>query len=157
MDTTGRIGLVSGGTDWASRLIVKVTGSPIHHAFIDCGDGTCVSAQPDGVKRMKVSDFPDVLWVEVGTLEQRQAAAKFALTLVNEPYNVPAFILAGLNSMGLVPFAVQPPLAIAVRPFGYICSQLVDAAFYAAGLGLFPGPSAFVWPGELARLVPEPV
>jgi hypothetical protein len=159
MTTIGRIGLVSGGTDFWARLITVVTGSPVHHAVLDLGDGTCASAEPTGVERLPIEHFERIEWVEVGTLEQREAAAAAALAIVQRhaPYNKPSFVLAGLNSLGLIPPLVQEPLALLVRRFGYICSSLVDACFLTAGLDLFPGPSELVWPGELARLVPNPV
>ena len=148
----GDILLVSGGTDPAARLIVFVTRSPVHHAAIDLGDGTCISAETDGVQRKPISEFAHVQTLTVGTPEQRAQAAWFAEGLVKQPYNKAAFILAGLSSLGLIPGFLEQALADLVDGRGYICSSLVDTCYLAAGLDILPGPSAFTWPGELVQL-----
>lgn len=152
----GDILLVSEGTDWAARLIVFVTRNPVHHAAIDRGDGTAVSAETTGVCIKPISDFAKVQAVSIGTPEQREQAAWFAEGLVNQPYNKAAFILAGLSSLGLMPRFLEQALADLVDGHGYICSSLVDTCYLAAGIDLIEGPSTFTWPGELTTLLPPP-
>ena len=148
----GDILLVSEGRDIAARIIVFVTRNPVHHAAIDRGDGTAVSAETTGVCIKPISDFARVQAVTIGTPEQREQAAWFAEGLVKQPYNKAAFILAGLSSLGLVPRFLEQALADLVDGHGYICSSLVDTVFLAAGVDILPGPSAFTWPGELVQL-----
>ena len=149
----GDILLVSGGKDWAARIIVAVTRSPIHHAAIDLGDGTCISAEFNGVQRKSISDFAHVETVSPGTVEQRNLVAWLAEKHIGQPYNKAAFILAGLNALHLIPSILAQPLADLADGHGVICSSLVDTCYLAAGIDLFPGPEAFTWPGELGTLL----
>jgi hypothetical protein len=152
----GDILLVSGGRDFWARVIVAVTANPIHHAAIDLGDGTAVSAEMDGVKIVPITNFAHVTVLNVGpTPEQRDAIIDAALGYVKRGtrYNRYAFILAGLDALHLIPAIARQPLADLVDDWGVICSSLVDTCYLAAGIDLFPGPEAFTWPGELGKLV----
>ena len=154
MSEAGRIGLVYGGKDWMARLIRLVTRSPIHHTVIDLGDGTCASAETDGVKRRPLADYPDIIWVDRGTEEQRTSIAWFGGNEADRDtaYNRPAFVLAGLASLGLIPRCAAKPLADWADEQGYTCSGLVDTALEAAGIDLFPGMSpVYTTPAQLAN------
>lgn len=152
----GDILLVSQGRDWAARVIVLVTRSPIHHAAIDLGDGTCISAEFHGVERKPITDFAHVQRISPGTPEQRHLAAWLAEKYIGTPYNRAAFILAGLDALGLIPRILAQPLADWADDHGVICSSLVDTCYLAAGIDLLPGPSAFTFPGELGALLGQP-
>jgi cell wall-associated NlpC family hydrolase len=149
----GDILLVSGGRDFWARVIVAVTANPIHHAAIDLGDGTCISAEMNGVQRKPISDFAHVDTLSIGTPEQRNLVAWHAENYIGTRYNQAAFILAGLDALHLIPGIARQPLADLVDDWGVICSSLVDTCYLAAGIDLFPGPEAFTWPGELGKLV----
>lgn len=149
---TGRVGLVSGGTDWAAKLIRLVTRSPIHHVVIGLDDTYCISAEPDMVRRMPTAHYPHIEWLPAqGTPEQQRIIAWFATTLLGQPYNNRGFVLAGLDALGLIPNWARIALA-EWGDRGYTCSQLVDVCHYAADIDLFEGPSVYTYPAELANL-----
>lgn len=150
----GRIGLVYGGSDWMARLIRLVTKSQFHHVIIDLGDGTCASAETNGMERKHLSDYPNVVWFVIGTEEQQRTIAWFGANEVarNTAYNRPAFVLAGLADMGLVPRFLEYCVADWADDLGFTCSSLADTALEAAGIDLFPGQSPiYTSPADLAR------
>ena len=149
----GRIGLVSGGKDWAARLITAVTRSEDHHVVIAQDETWCWSAEPTGVKLMRIDHYPRVRWLEpIGTQEQQAQALSFAAAQDGRPYNKAAFVFAGLHALGLVPACAEEPLDRAFSRYGWTCSALVDAAYFSAGVDILPHlPSLFVYPAELAR------
>jgi hypothetical protein len=148
----GRVGLVYGADDWAARIIKVVTHSPIHHAIVDLGDGYCVSAEIDGIKRPPLSQFPNVIWVEPGTQQQRETAAWFAATLIGTGYNRRAFVLAGLDALHLIPGLLRKPLDDWATEYGYTCSGLVVASFDVAGADWATETPTYTSPADLARL-----
>ena len=156
---TARIGLVSGGRDWAAKLICRTTRSPYHHVMLARDDEWCLSAEPSGVKPMRIDHFHDpdgigttVTWLPViGTPEQRALALAFAEAAVGTRYNKVAFVFAGLHSLGAVPLRAEEPLDRVFSRFGYTCSALVDSAYFAGGIDLLPCRSLFVYPSELSR------
>ena len=150
----GDILLVSQGQDFFAKVIRLVTRNPIHHAAIDLGDGTCISAEINGVQRKPNTDFAHVDTLSIGTPDQRNLVAWLAEQYVGQPYNKRAFVIAGLNAMHLIPAFLAQPLADWADDYGVICSSLVDTCYLAAGIDLFPGPEAFTWPGELGKLLP---
>ena len=151
---TGRIGLVYGGRDWLARLIRVVTRSAFHHVIIDLGDGTCASAETNGMERKDLRDYPKVVWFTIGTEEQRRTIAWFGANEVqrNTAYNRPAFVLAGLADLGLVPRFLHQCVADWADEHGFTCSSLADTALEAAGIDLFEDQSPiYTSPADLAR------
>lgn len=138
MDLTGRIGLVSGGTDWWARRIVEFTHSPYHHVVIGLDNGYCVSAEPDGVRELPQAHYPDIHWLDpIGTLEQQHEAAWHAIQMIDQPYNNRALALASAAALGLP----IPRTAIRwTQGHGYTCVTLACAAYAAVGITLLKQP-----------------
>jgi hypothetical protein len=149
----GDILLVSGGKDGWARWIRLVTRSPIHHVAIDLGDGMAASAEAPAVKIKPISEFAYVTVVSVGTPEQRQQVAWHAANMVGRKYSRLGFILAGLDSLGLIPRFLQQPLSDLADETGCTCGSMVDECYLAVGIDLVPGPSGLTWPGELGQLL----
>ena len=139
MDSSaGRIGLVSGGTDFWARRIVEFTHSPYHHVVVGLDAEWCMSAEPEGVKRMPNRHYPNIHWLDpIGTPHEQQAAAQHATQLADIPYNNRALALASAKALGL------PVPAAAVRwagGHGYTCVMLASAAYAAVGITLLKQP-----------------
>jgi hypothetical protein len=149
----GRVGLVYGANDIAARIIRVVTHSPIHHSIIDLGDGTCASAELKSIERLPLSQFPNVIWVEPGTPEQRQSAAWFAASMIGHAYNRPAFVLAGLDALHLVPGLLRKPLDDWATEYGFTCSGLVVASFNAANADWPTETPTYTSPADLAHIL----
>ena len=154
--SAGDILLVSGGRDGWAKWIRLVTRSPIHHAAIDLGNGTASSAEAPAVRIKPISEFAHVTRLSIGTPEQKAKVAFHALLMVGRPYTRLGFILAGLDSLGLIPRFLQQPLSDLADEFGVTCGSMVDECFLAAGVDLLPGPSGLTWPGELGQLLDSP-
>ena len=151
----GDVLLVSQGRDIWARVIVGITGNPIHHIALDRGDGTAVSAEIDRVKIVPITNFAHVQTVSLGTAKQRNDAAWFAeqIAATRARYNKAAFVLAGASAIGLMPRWSEQLLSDLVDDWGYICSSLVDTCLTAVGIDLLDGPATFTWPGEFADAV----
>lgn len=149
----GHIGLVSGGTDPTAKLINWVTDSPVHHILIGENNEYCISAEPSGVRRMRIDHYNHVEWLPaLGTPEQLELVVWHAINLIGTPYNNRAFVLAGLDSLGLIPGILRQPLADWADDYGVTCSGLADLVHTAAGVDLFDGPSLFTYPAEFVGL-----
>jgi hypothetical protein len=155
--SAGDILLVSGASDGYARIIRFVTRSTYHHAAIDNGDGTAVSAEAPAVMVKPISEFANVTVLAVGTVEQRAAVARHALNMVGRRYSRLGFVLAGLDAVGLIPGFLSQALADLADRDGVTCGSMVDECYLAAGIDLLPGPSGLTWPGELGQLLgPNP-
>jgi uncharacterized protein YycO len=162
----GDFGLVkTGGQGFAGLVAWAIrfgTDAPVNHAFVYVGDGRIVEAEPGGACESSVDRYGDVVWstgrldVEL-TTTQRWAIVQAALDAVGTPYgwlDIVAIALAQKRLGGLVDS--DDWIARRISNDGtLICSQLVDVAYKAAGVGLFadgrlPG---LVSPGDLYRLL----
>jgi cell wall-associated NlpC family hydrolase len=163
----GDFGLVgSHPGPWWQRLAESAirfgTDSPVDHAFVYVGDGRIVEA----VSRVRISmdtGYPDVIWSSgrLGRLtpdpDQRREIVKAALGYCGEAYNMLDIIAIGLaqRRMGSLVDGDEWWVRRLSDNHRLICSQLVDAAYLAAGIHLFtdgrlPG---LVSPGDLLGLL----
>lgn len=149
-EITGRIGLIQGGTDVWSRLIVAGTGSPFHHCIIAINDTQCMSAEyPRALVRPLSAFAGQITWLDVNaTAEQQHAAAWHALALDGTPYNRVSFGLAGAHALH-----IPTPRALSTwaRRYGDDCVMLSCAAYEAAGIHLLDDPVT-ASPGDLAKV-----
>lgn len=149
----GCIGMVSGGQDPTAKLIRWVTRSPVHHIVIGVDDETCISAEPDGVRRMPIRHYPHIEWLPPqGTPAQLEQVVWHAENMCGSRYNNHAFILAGLDALRLIPRWASQPLADWADDYGVTCSGLADLVHTAAGIDLFDGPSLYTFPAEFVGL-----
>jgi hypothetical protein len=148
MSLTGRIGLVSGGSDFYARAIVKYTHSPFHHVIVALDDETCVSADRPTITKRAIKDFT-VTWLPPqGTDWQQHVAAWHALQLVGQPYNRVSFALAGAHAIG-----IPTPRALSTwaTRWGMDCVMLACAVYAAVGIHLLDDPVT-ASPGDLAKV-----
>lgn len=135
--TMGQIGLLLRGSLPMERVIETVTQSPAFHAFIVVSDTECVSADIEGVRLRRLSDWADPVYSRIGLTDaQAQGIAKEALKRIGRPYSWSDDILVGIQYLtGLRwPRIVRGYMN---RDSEYMCSQLVATA-YAEGAGLHP-------------------
>lgn len=157
----------------AARVIRWGTDSPVNHAFVYTGSGRIVEA----VRRVRLGyadEYDDIIW-STGRLpaeltpstSQRDEIVATATSMVGDRYNALDIVAIGLAQKRIDPdrmahWAEKPPWYVRRLNADHreICSQVVDAAYLAAGLHLFddgrlPG---LVSPGDLYRLLlPAPV
>lgn len=171
----GDFGVVRTG-GWAAAVIRWATRSTVNHAFVYVGDGKIVEAQPGGAVLSDVSEYEGrtiwstgrvVAYCDTGGCvdgvfvpDERDAIAHAARGMVGVPYNWPDIAAIGLAQRRLGRL-VTPRSWIArrlSRGDRLICSQLVDAAYNAAGLHLFTDnrPTGLVSPGDLLDLIRTP-
>ena len=162
MSDVGQMLLIRTGGFW-SWLIRAVTNSDFNHTVNIVGDvydtkgnlleDQVVSAEGSGVTLMPRSHFPQGVVSDFPMTEHQQLVAKtFSLNAVGAKYARLAFIMIGISLI----FKTKTPLWIErylSSSKHYICSDLSDSAFHAAGIRLFEDvvPSA-VYPGMFVPL-----
>jgi uncharacterized protein YycO len=151
------------GRSWPDRIAEAAirwgTDSSASHAFIYAGGGQIVEA----VRHVRVSpaaSYTGITW-SAGRLggcdptdAQRERIVSAALSHVGESYNVLDIIAIALAQRRLGHVVDGDEWwARRLSDDGHlICSQLVDAAYLAAGISLFPGRlPGLVSPGDLLR------
>jgi cell wall-associated NlpC family hydrolase len=163
----GDFGLVSTAGPLLDRLAAAVirfdTDSPVNHAFVYVGNGNIIEA----VSRVKidyVDEYSDITWSTgrlpaalTPTSAQRDRIIAAANDLVGDRYNILDILAIGLAQRRTGRLVNdQSWWAKRLSADGReICSQLVDAAYLAAGIHLFddgrlPG---LVSPGDLYSLL----
>lgn len=171
--TAGAIGLVPIGGDvgkgiaagqLALKHIAKLKGYvpddalKYQHAFVDCGDGTIVEAEPGGAVRV-ANHYPadETLWLDRPEMLQstRDTIVHYAQTFVEAnggkgvPYSFLDYGAISLHALGVNVNWLQ----CYIQDSGHlICSQLADLAWSLAHQHIFddgrwPG---FVTPMDLA-------
>lgn len=160
-------------------LIQDVTDAPVNHAVLYLGDGQLIEAARR-VRITPVTAYPHILWSSAGFLlragpsppgvprapravqtltpQQRALITSYARAQLGAPYNLLDFLAIGLAQRRLG-HLIGLRSALARRLSSgrsFICSQLVDAAYTAAGIHLFHDgrPSGMVSPADLYHLLP---
>jgi len=168
----GDFGVVRTSGPWLDRLAAWAirwgTNSPVNHAFIATTNGRIVEAVRH-VQLGYADEYDDIVW-STGRLapeltpstSQRDEIVATALSMVGDKYNALDIVAIGLAQKRLG-HTVSDRTWWAKRLSNdgrEICSQLVDKAYFAAGIHLFedgrlPG---LVSPGDLYDLLlPAPV
>lgn len=153
MDDLAQIGLVRtrGFTSWMTRL---VTRSHWNHCVTRVSEHKVVSAQPTGVEILPVEQFPDVVWSQFPlTKAQANKIIAYSLLQVGKPYGTLTYIAIGIALL----LRIHTPDWLERRLTdgkSFICSQLADMAYQAAGIHLFRDerPPGAVTPAALAGL-----
>ena len=140
---------------WPSAVIRWVTRSKVNHAVLYIGNGYVVEGEPAGARVTPVSNYGDkLIWANWPlTDEQRPAVAAWGKAHIGTPYSWLDDAAIGLADLfHWVPGILRKRLASTST---LMCSQLVDAAYAAAGVQLFPDgrPAGAVSPGDLYTLI----
>lgn len=156
----GSIGLTSidGPVGWgirAGQLLLGDGNTPYEHAFLVLDGGELIEAQPGGARVRPLTEYDGrhVLYVapELAEVERHRICVQGRL-LVGAPYS-------GLDYLALAAHRFHLPLpglrAYVASTGHMICSQLVDEAYFSAGVHLFadcrwPG---YVTPADLFNLL----
>lgn len=141
---------------WAGRLIRWATRSPVNHAVLCVGD-VLVEGDPRGARIRPLSQYGDrVAWADWPlSVAQRATIVRWGVTRVGTPYSWLDCLYIGLvDRFGWAPQWARRQLA-STRTL--MCSQLVCAAYDAAGVHLFSDGRPFggVSPGDLYDLIPR--
>jgi len=139
-------------------MIRIITRSTVNHAAIYIGGGQIVEGYAPGARMRPLSEWPNAICSTIKlTGTERLAICRYAQAAIGTPYNyldiaaqafvrvfhrnVPRFVL---NRLG--------------RPDRLQCAQLVDLAYAAAGVTLFPDgrPFGLVAPADLLDLIAKP-
>jgi len=137
---TGQIGLVTDKRHWMGRAILCITGWRYHHTVIAVSDTHCVSAEPGGVRRRPITDYPGVVWSQYAmTDKQAHMVAGIAEYSLGIRYDYLACIAHAVAAITKVdtPTWIQRWLADRAPT---TCSALAQAAVNAAGLRTPHGP-----------------
>lgn len=143
--------LRSGGfVSWAIRAITR---SSVNHAgIVTTAAGDTVESESAGAVQKHVrpgmmfsSDLPL-------TAEQRARIVAAAENLRGTPYSYLGVAALGAKQFGI---SIRPVDTYLARNDDLFCSQLVDYAYFVAGVHLFNDDRAFhdVTPGDLERLI----
>lgn len=139
---------------WAARLIRWATRSPVNHAVLCVGD-QLVEGDPHGARLGRLDAYGDrVIWAGwTLTDNQRTEIAAWGLSRVGTPYSWLDCVEIGLvDRFGWAPRWMRRRLR---SDRTLMCSQLVTAAYDAAGVHLFDDgrPAGGVSPGDLYDLL----
>lgn len=140
-----------------ARGIQLATLSHVNHAAIVGRDGrTLIEATPEGVKKDRPLDeyaAEDIAAMHAPLSKwQAEKALTWAESKVGDAYNWPGLFALGMDRF----FGWRPQWLddAADQPTTWFCSQLVVAAYRAAGVDLCPGrPDWTCSPGELADAI----
>ena len=147
--------LVTATGGWCAGIIRKITRSKVNHAAVYVGKGNIVEAWTKGARLRTLDEWPDAQWSTVPlTGTQRIAVCRYALAAVGTPYNY--FDIAAQFIVRVFGWhAPQWALDRLGRPDRLQCAQLVDLAYAAAGVTLFPDgrPFGLVAPSDLEGLI----
>lgn len=136
-----------------ARLIQIGTVSRWNHAVIYIGHGLIVEANPTDVALSKVDKYNLVAWNrhEELTEEQRLVIVQAAKDAVGKPYDFIDIVVLALRILGLKLISNNWLVQKLAKRDGYICSELVAAAYDKAGISLVNKPDNMVTPGDLAE------
>jgi len=135
---------------WLIRL---GTVSRWNHCFIYVGDGQIIGADPTGVKKSPLSNYPVVAWNrhEELTDAQRTIIVESATHALGEPYGYFTIALLTFRILGLKILSNFPLIKKLAAKDGFICSELVDSCYLRADVTLVDKPDYLVVPGDLAE------
>lgn len=137
MPGLGQLGLVrtKGFSSW---LIRTVTRSTINHTITYIGNGEVISCETTGVTVLPVGAFPNAVWshfpLELGQILD---ILNFSHAQLGKPYDKLMFVWCGVARLLKVRNTPAWILRRLASQRAWICSQLCDSAFQAAGIHLF--------------------
>jgi uncharacterized protein YycO len=147
----------------ASRFIRYATFSAVSHALLYAGNGRVIEAVGEGVRDtgLGAAIKEDILAVAYRHKQMTPTAAgtaiQFARKQVGKKYDYPGAAAAGLhNNTGLCVVLLGVLGCPAARnvdweqPDRFFCSELVLAAYKAAGLSVVDAPPAHAAPDDIA-------
>ncbi|MDN5667027.1 MAG: hypothetical protein L0G87_01360 [Renibacterium salmoninarum] len=131
----GQVGIVLRARKWSTGWWVeKITKSPAHHVVIHIGSGSCISAEPGGVRIRSNDRYKHIVWTDFDlTDDQKHSMYWLAIGRQGIPYNYPAFLVLGLEFLT----GLRAPQWVANRVNGLnreTCSQLAHDIYHAVGL-----------------------
>ena len=147
--------LVTATGGWVARVIRWVTRSTVNHAAIYIGGGQIVEGYAPGARIRPVTEWPDAICSTVKlTGTERLAICRYATAAAGTPYNY-LDIAAQFFVRACGWHAPRFVLDRLSRPDRLQCAQLVDLAYFAAGVQLFPDgrPFGLVAPSDLLGLI----
>ena len=138
----------SGFNGWR---ISRGTFSRWNHAVIYVGNGEIVSADPRGIKKKPVSEYPNIAWNQHEELDdnQRMQIVNTALETVGKPYDFFTIADIMLRSLGLK-ILTNGLISHLAQNKGYICSELVAECYRKGGL-VVAQYDYLCTPGDLAE------
>ena len=120
--------------------------SPYSHAILALDNGQLIEADPHGARIRPLTDYPDgtVTW----STWPLTGAARYSITLHGRELAGTPYSWLDYASVALHRFHLRPPgLKRYIAATGHmICSQLVDEAYWRAGLHMFDDQR---WPGDV--------
>lgn len=142
MPGLAQIGLVrtKGFSSWLIRV---VTRSPFNHTVLVSADNEVISAETTGVKRLELRMFEppyvqEVSWSNFDLdMWEITRAINFAEHQLGKPYGVLTFLWCGAVRLFGVKHTPRWILRRLRSQRSWICSQLTDSAYKAAGIHLF--------------------
>lgn len=154
MDNLGQLGLVRtvGFSSWLIRL---VTRSHWNHTVCRVSEHNIVSAETTGVAILPADHFKTTVWSQfpLGDKERARIIA-FSLAQVGKPYGRLTFVWIGVSRITrwVTPRWLERRIS---DQNTWICSQLCDAAYQAAGIHMFRDnrPPGAVTPSDIAGVM----
>lgn len=147
--------LVTASPGWIAWAIRKITRSTVNHAAVYVGEGKIVEAWQSGARVRPVSEWSNAICSTIQlTGSQRSGICRYARAAVGAKYNF--LDVAAQAVVRLFKWhAPQWVLDRLGRPDRLQCAQLVDLAYAAAGVTLFPDgrPFGLVAPSDLRDLI----
>lgn len=153
-ELTGQIGLRMNApaSDVIPWSIERITRSHTHHTVVALDNVWCVSAQPGGVKIVRIDSYPSLVWTRLlyGP-GQAQAVADAARRLEGRKYNYPALVVIAASFT--FNFKTPERLAAWLSNNSLLdCSQLCDMAILeGTGARLFDDEAGLIYPGDFER------
>lgn len=150
MPGLGQIGLVRtrGLSSWLIRVFTRST---VNHTITYIGNNEVISCETSGVKILPISTFPNASWSHFG-LEFWEIAdiLNFTHDQLGKPYDKLMFVWCGVSRVLKVRHTPKWILRRLATNRAWICSQLCDSAYRAAGIHLFTDHRAVgaVVPGD---------
>lgn len=147
--------MVTATGGWFAKAIRWFTRSTVNHAAVYVGDGLIVEAWTSGARMRPMSEWPDAIWSTViPSPDQRIAIVRYAKAAIGTKYNyldIAAQAIVRLFKWHAPPWALNR----LGRPDRLQCAQLVDLAYAAGGVTLFPDgrPFGLVAPSDLEDLI----
>lgn len=139
---------------WAAKVIRWVTRSPVNHAVLSVGQGMIVEGDPKGAQLSHFTKYPHAIWANWPlTSRARDQIGTWGRRHVGVPYSwVDDAEIGMVDTFHWAPRWMRRRLR-STRTL--MCSQLVDAAYQAAGVQLFTDgrPAGGVSPGDLYDLI----
>jgi hypothetical protein len=133
----GQIGLVK-STGFTSWLIRAITRSDYNHCVVYTGNGEVVSAESSGVQVLPVEYFEGAAWSDFDLdVWQQVAIINFSRQQLGKKYGYLTYFWIGFVLL----FHIRNTPDWLYRRLNnhatWVCSQLCDSAYQAAGIHLF--------------------